>query len=607
MNPFDANVYGYDDVNYLSTQMNSSGTQYGVTDPLGNPIQSIRTDASGSDIVQSVGYDNPWQQPSSVSFPHRDGTASTTATITYDPLGRVLTQVVPGTGTTSYQYAGNTSTVADPEGHKKKYVYNEFGSIERLYEQDDSGNLTVLTKYKYNTLGKLIKITQVGQGLKPNQVRLFNYDSLGRLMSETFPESGTSSFTYDDNGNVLSKRDARGVVVHSTYDVLNRRTATTFSDGTPSAAYVYDETGNDLIGLITNSKGRMTSAWTSDGTGYSWTYDAGGRPTQQTALIDGQMYPLEFGYMDEGCGCRKKDLRKITYPDGSSVNYDKDYAGRVTSVYQDANTVFARYTYNSPTGGLSDIQWGDGYNQHYDFDDKGALQQDRLTGEDGSFISWEYEYTSNQQIRKIGERIYRANPISDDQTKFSYQYDQFGRLTSANHAIYNGVNYVSDQVNSFTYDQFGNMLNNKMVYPLEPSLNRQSNYTVNPMNNRLDSYADNAARIALTYDAAGNMLSEGARSYAYDGAGRLVNAGPDAGVYRYDAFGRRIKKTYVFQGQIGASYGSIVSVYGLGQDLFADYQTESSESGNDKWITDYVVTGGQAIAKRPAGKAAQQV
>jgi YD repeat-containing protein len=62
-----------------------------------------------------------------------------------------LTQVVPGTGTTLYQYAGNTTTVTDPEGHKKKYVYNEFGSIEKLYEQDDHGNLTVLTKYKYST------------------------------------------------------------------------------------------------------------------------------------------------------------------------------------------------------------------------------------------------------------------------------------------------------------------------------------------------------------------------------------------------------------------------------------------------------------------------
>jgi hypothetical protein len=194
----------------------------------------------------------------------------------------------------------------------------------------------------------------------------------------------------------------------------------------------------------------MTSAWTSDGTGYSWTYDVGGRPTQQTALIDGQLYPLEFGYMDEGCGCRKKDLRKITYPDGFSVKYDKDSAGRVTSAYQDANTVFARYTYNSPTGGLSDIQWGDGYNQHYEFDDKGALQQDRLTGEDGSFISWEYEYNGNKQVSRIGERVYRMNPASDDQARFTYAYDQLGRLTNATHAINDGAKYAADQVNSFS-------------------------------------------------------------------------------------------------------------------------------------------------------------
>jgi RHS repeat-associated protein len=301
--------------------------------------------------------------------------------------------------------------------------------------------------------------------------------------------------------------------------------------------------------------------------------------------------------MDEGCGCRKKDLRKITYPDGFSVNYDKDSAGRVTSVYQDANTVFARYTYNSPLGGLSDIQWGDGYNQHYAFDDKGTLQQNRITGEDGSFISWDYEYNGNKQVNRIGERVYRMNPASDDQAKFTYAYDQLGRLTSATHSIYDGVNYVSDQVNSFTYDQFGNMLSNRLVSPLN-GISQQSTFDVNPSNNRLNSYEDSLATISVSYDAAGNMLSEGARSYAYDGAGRMTNAGPDAGLYRYDAFGRRIQKNYVAQSESNVSQGQVISVYGPNNELFADYSVQSDESGVKKSIADYVVNGGQAIALR---------
>ena len=220
----------------------------------------------------------------------------------------MLTEVIPGTGTVAYEYFGNTVTVTDASSKRKKYTYDELGNISQINEEDSAHNLTVITAYTYNVLGKLTQIVQYGQGGLPNQTRSFTYDSLGRLTSETFPESGTNTYTYDDNGNILTKTDARGVVATSTYDALNRRTGTTFSDGTPSATYSYDQTTSSLIGLITNSKGRMTSAWTSDGIGYSWTYDIGGRATQQVASIDGIQYPLGFSYMEQGCGCAKSDL-----------------------------------------------------------------------------------------------------------------------------------------------------------------------------------------------------------------------------------------------------------------------------------------------------------
>ena len=66
------------------------------------------------------------------------------------------------------------------------------------------------------------------------------YDWLGRLTSETHPESATTSYTYDANGNVATRTDARGVVVTSGYDALNRVTSRSYSDGTPSATFGYD-------------------------------------------------------------------------------------------------------------------------------------------------------------------------------------------------------------------------------------------------------------------------------------------------------------------------------------------------------------------------------
>ena len=103
---------------------------------------------------------------------------------------------VTSVGTTTYQYAGNEATVTNAENKKRKYAYNEFGQVSQVTEQDSAGNLTVITTYAYNTLGKL---TQIVQG---SQTRTFAYDSLGRLTSETHPEGGTTTSTYDDNSNV---------------------------------------------------------------------------------------------------------------------------------------------------------------------------------------------------------------------------------------------------------------------------------------------------------------------------------------------------------------------------------------------------------------------
>ena len=41
-------------------------------------------------------------------------------------------------------------------------------------------------------------------------MRTFVYDCLKRLTSATNPESGTTTYTYDNNGNVVKRTDARG-------------------------------------------------------------------------------------------------------------------------------------------------------------------------------------------------------------------------------------------------------------------------------------------------------------------------------------------------------------------------------------------------------------
>ena len=403
--------------------------------------------------------------------------------------------------------------------------------------------------------------------------------------------------TYDDNGNMLTKMDARGVVATSTYDALNRTLSTTFSDGTPSATYSYDQTTSSLIGLIQNGKGRMTSAWTSDGIGYGWTYDIGGRATQQVASVDGVQYALGFSYLDQGCGCAKSDLRQITYPDGYIINYGRDAIGRISSI-SDSTTTYASYGYGAANGAVSNVTWRNNVSQTFEYDAKGRLSFLRTLQFDGTYgqtVYWNYSYNQNSQVSQISEHVYRNYPeISDQQAQFSYEYDHWGRLAAAGHATYNGSTFVPDQTNSFSYDQFGNMLTNNLTFPSDPQSNWYSSFNVNAADNRLASYTNSQGTTSTTYDAAGNMLTEGSRSYAFDGAGRMTSAGPGAGTYRYDALGQRIKKTYSYQGQSGTISGSIVSIYGPGGELLADYVVENGSSSR----TDYILYGSQAIARR---------
>jgi YD repeat-containing protein len=72
------------------------------------------------------------------------------------------------------------------------------------------------TSYAYDVFGNLTTVTQ------GSQMRTFTYDSLSRLRTAVNPESGSISYQYDDNGNLLVKTDARGVSAHFEYDSLNR-------------------------------------------------------------------------------------------------------------------------------------------------------------------------------------------------------------------------------------------------------------------------------------------------------------------------------------------------------------------------------------------------
>jgi YD repeat-containing protein len=55
-------------------------------------------------------------------------------------------------------------------------------------------------------------------------VTSYSYDGLGRKTKAVDPDLGTRTYLYDNNGNLTQQTDARGAVIHLSYDPLNRLT-----------------------------------------------------------------------------------------------------------------------------------------------------------------------------------------------------------------------------------------------------------------------------------------------------------------------------------------------------------------------------------------------
>lgn len=187
----------------------------------------------------------------------------------------------------------------------------------------------------YDVLNNLRKVDQGGQ------LRYFGYDSLSRVirvrhveqnvnsaLNWTDPVTGyaggwTMSFSYDANGNLTSRTDARNFTTSSAYDGLNRPYSRSYSDSTPTVTLNYDSLGRKKSGSVT---------------------------------VGGKLYPVSYSYDLAG------HIKKITYPSGHEVNYGFDLSGRINSFTGNlGDNLFRTYStgisYNE-FGGMQEEQFG---------------------------------------------------------------------------------------------------------------------------------------------------------------------------------------------------------------------------------------------------------
>jgi len=220
-----ATTYAYT-TNTVTATTNSHWTRT-TLDGLGRKVKTEIGDSGGAKSVVDIEYDScacsPLGKVKRVSQPYAPGGAVYWTTYTYDALGRTTRIDLPGgTGATTYSYVGNTTTVTDAAGKWKKYTVDAMGNLIQVTEPAPEGG-THETYYAYNLRSQLTQVT-MPRGTT-TQTRTFNYDlATGRLMSTTNPENGTVSYTYNANGTVATKTDAKQQRTEYSYDGLARVT-----------------------------------------------------------------------------------------------------------------------------------------------------------------------------------------------------------------------------------------------------------------------------------------------------------------------------------------------------------------------------------------------
>jgi RHS repeat-associated protein len=493
------------------------------------------------------------------------GTPAYWTSYSYDALGRTTVVTLPDNQTTQTSYNGNSVTETDQVNRKLQRLTDGFGRLTTVNEQDSSGNLTQATNYSYDLLGNM---TQVNQG---NQLRTYRYDALSRRTGEKIPEQGdptqanqlTTTFTYTDFNAVATRTDARGVITTNTYDTLNRLTQVSYNTVSgvttaPTVTYNYDSYNG------TTANGKLIRAGVGSDYGERYTFDTKFRVASTARTIGTRTYTTSYTY---NAG---DQLTQMTYTSGQLLYYHHDSHGMTSKLanYPSGDTgidYVSGHTHNI-AGQLSSTTYGNGVTEQYSYDPARMQMISHKAGTTSPYtnrmdLTYSHSATAGQMgvgttAGNAGQLMTVSGTINGNTESASYTYDNYSRLVTSNQSSNDST---GDR--RFIYDRWGNRT---AVWDAKSGGNQIqsiSNQTVSfpgtgsAATNRITSVTSGTT-VNYTYDANGNVTSDGVHSYTYDSENRVSSVDSGAASYAYDHQNRRYKTTvgstvthYVWQGQ----------------------------------------------------------
>ena len=451
-----------------------------------------------------------------------DGSLSASVTSSGASTGAI--QHVPSSG--SLFVDANQGTIDEPAFYKS--VALSAAQVSAHYAAVTQVPVGRTTSYVYDNDGNLTSTTDPKSG-----VTSYSYDDAGLLQSSVSPLGNvagcncaaqyTTSYGYDADGNQTSVTDPLGDTATTSFNADGQPVSTT-DPMLRQTQYQYDADGN------------LTKTIAADNSSVSYAYNA---LDQLTSVTDGNNHTTSYTPDAEG------ELTQVVNPLGNTTTYAYDANGNQTQTI-DAIANAAQ----NPSLGTTSVTYN-------------ALNEPaQVSYSDGTpTASYGYDVQGNLISRSdaSGTTNYSLNPdnqptaATTGSSGFSYGYDAYGEL--------NAETYPNGTQVSYGYDANGNLTSVN-------SGSRTIGYGYDA-NNQLTSQTLPAGSAALTYDNAGRLAtltntSNGQTLSSYsvtrDKAGEPTqlaatnNGSSWTESYTYDPVGRLASVCYTGDCSVGTSW-----------------------------------------------------
>jgi RHS repeat-associated protein len=492
-------------------------------------VYRVEREGAGATIVETAAFDVSGNVLR-LSRPFFDGDTPVYSTIDRDDLGRPVKVTEPDGRFVTIVYHGPWVATTDLNGNPTSVRRDPFGNTLEI-RQGAAGS-EVTTTYRYDLLGRLVRIRDaLGEETR------ITYDSLGRRTKLVDPTAGTTGpgtfeYRYDGEGNLVSQTGPDRRVTQFEYDRTGDLVAKRLPDGT-------------TIKLTYGAPGEPSRIEDAAGT-LALTYDARGNVAERARTVLGSTYVTRYAYDSLG------QPIEITYPDGFIVRYEYDAGGNLTAVRDGSGRSIADLVGHNASGQVGSTTFGNGDTTTYMYDVMQRLTTLASRAADGALLQdLVYAFDPGGNVLSITDGAFGASQ--------SFAYDSLNRLVKATGA------YGTE---TYEYDAIGNLLRmGDRLFAVDPNHPQRVICGVNMSSPRtqavkLTSTNCGAAVLAtiaarpsvagvdarssfnIRYDAMGNLVAKGDRTYRYDAENRLVHVRSANGAVIesnvYDLSGNRV-------------------------------------------------------------------